>query len=137
MKKLNILWIILGSIVFVMFNVLFFVTDMMADNTFSTWSTYAFIVISFAVFIATPILTGRYKIKKKIFGMLPTEFGAMYFAVQLALGLVYLLSGFEKSTPAFLIQLFLLAAYAIVLIIHLIITEKANSKVDEQENEES
>jgi Na+/melibiose symporter-like transporter len=134
MKKLNILWIILGSIVFVMFNVLFYTTGMMDDNTFSTWSTYAFIVISFVVFIATPILTGRYKIKKRIFGLQPTEFGAVYFAVQLALGLIYLLSGFEKSTPAFLIQLFMLAAYAIILIVNLIVSEKANEKYNKTES---
>jgi hypothetical protein len=134
MKKLDFLWITLGSIIFVMFNVLFYTTGIGEDN-FTTWSTYVFIIISFIAFIATPILLGRYKIKKKVFGMLPTEFGALYFAIQLALGLVYLLSGFEKSTPAFLIQLFLLAAYAIVLIVNLIISEKANSRLYEHEDE--
>lgn len=135
MKKLDILWITLGSIVFVMFNVFFFVTGM-GESNFSTWSTYVFITISFAAFIATPILLKRYKTKRKIFGMLPTEFGALYFAIQLALGLVYLLSDFEKSTPAFLIQLCLLAAYAIIIIVNLIISEKAESKLSDSQEQE-
>lgn len=134
MKKLNILWLILGSIVFAVFNAVFYLTDMREGTPFPIWATYTFVVISFAVFVATPFLTGRYEIKRKVFGMLPTEFGAVYFAVQLVLGLIYILSGFENYTPAFLIQLLLLAIYAIVLVINLIISEKANSNT--QKNEE-
>lgn len=132
MKKLNVLWIVLGSIVFALFNALFFLTDMKDKDPYSTWFTYVFIAISFAVFVLTPYLTGRYTIKRKIFGLLPTEFGAVYFAIQLVLGLVYILSGFESYTPALLVQLFLLAAYAIILIINLIISEKAEGKIKEE-----
>lgn len=132
LKKLNVLWIILGSIVFALFNILFFMTDMKESTLFSTWATYAFVVVSFTVFIATPFLLNRYPVKRKIFGLLSTEFGAIYFAVQLILGLTYILSGFVNYTPAFLIQISLLAAYAIVLIVNLIISEKAHIKNDHQ-----
>ncbi len=136
MKKLDILWLILGSIVFAVFNALFFLTDMKAGETFPTWATYVFVLLSFAVFVATPLLTARYPIKRKIFGMLPTEFGALYFAIQLALGLIYILSRFQNYTPAFLIQLILLAVYAVILVINLIISEKANSKNETAQSEE-
>lgn len=137
MKKLNVLWILLGSIVFTLFNVLFFLTDMSKDAPFATWVTYAFIVISFAVFIATPVLLERYPIKRKIFGLLPTEFGAIYFAIQLTLGIVYILSGFIDYAPALLIQLLMLAVYAIILIINLIISEKVNLKANrDNDNDE-
>lgn len=106
-------------------------------DPFSTWSTYVFIVISYIVFIATPILLNRYPVKRKIFGLLPTEFGAIYFAVQLGLGLIYILSGFANYTPAFIIQLFLLACFAIIVIINLIISEKAsiNDEIDESQED--
>lgn len=133
MKKLDVLWTILGSIVFVMFNALFFATRMAAESAFITWSTYVFIVISFIAFIATPILAKQNDIKK-VFGILSTEFGALYFAIQLALGLCCLLIDFEPAL-AFIVQLFLLAAYAIIIIVKMIVVEKAINKSVEQENE--
>lgn len=130
----------MGSIVFALFNALFFLTDMKNGTLFSTWSTYVFIVISFAVFVATPFLSERYNIKHKIFGLVPIEFGAIYFAVQLVLGIIYILSEIEKYTPAFLVQVFLLAVYAIVLVANLIISEKTNHQpetdvIDEYEEQ--
>ena len=133
MKKLNVLWLILGSIVFIMFNMVFFLTGMRQGDPFPIWATYSFIVVSFAVFAATPFLTERYTIKRRIFGIMPTEFGAVYFAVQLVLGSIYILSGFKNYTPAFLIPLFLLAGFAVSLIVNLIISEKVNITHDKED----
>lgn len=136
MKKLNVLWIILGCIIFTLFNFVFYMTDMSKDANATSWATYVFIGISFVAFIATPVLTGRYPIKRKIFGLFPTEFGAIYFAVQLVIGLVFILGESENLTSALLIQLLLLAVFAMILIINLIITEKVNIKAGKRESDD-
>lgn len=109
---------------------------MSKDANSTAWTSYIFIVISFVSFIATPILTGRYQIKRKIFSLLPTEFGAIYFAVQLVIGNVFILGESSNLASALLIQLLLLAVFAIVLIINLIISEKTNIKARNREEDE-
>ncbi len=124
MKRLDMLWVILGSIFFAIFNALFFLTEMIKGEPFPTWATYAFIVIAFGIFVATPFMIKKYPIKRKIFKLLPTEFAGVYFAIQLIFGLVFIISGLENYIPALLIQLALLAIFAVIFVIHLIISEK-------------
>ncbi|HBR32516.1 MAG: hypothetical protein PHD46_00800 [Eubacteriales bacterium] len=136
MKKQNVLWIILGSIIFIVFNFVFYMTDMSSEANSTAWTSYIFIIVSFITFIATPVLTGRYQIKRKIFGIEPTEFGAVYFAAQLIIGIVLILAESNNFASSLLIQLSLLAIFAIILVINLIISEKANTKAQSREEDE-
>ena len=126
MKK-KVLLLILESLFLIIFNVMFFLLNGHVGAHASRWISYAGIHISYVMMIVTPILLKHSK-TDMAFGLPISSVSAAYFAAEFLLGLIFVLFNPTGWKACFLIQLILLAIYALFLLVLLIADASAREK---------
>ena len=126
MKK-KVLLLILESLFLIIFNVMFFLLNGHVGAHASRWISYAGIHISYAMMIVTPILLKHSK-TDTAFGLPISGVSAVYFAAEFLLGLIFVLFNPTGWKACFLLQLILLAIYALFLLVLLIADASAREK---------
>jgi len=134
MKKTNILILVLNLIFLVIFNVMFFMLGDADNRNASVWISYVFIHFAYIMLILTPVLTRKGK-SSSVFGISIYSISAVYFVIQLVVGVVFILVNPERFQASFIVQLCLLGIYGIVLIVTLIANEKTADAEEKRESE--
>ena len=122
MKKINILWMILNLIFLVIFNVVFFTLGG-KDHNPSVWISYGAIHLAYVLLIITPIFTRSGK-SAALFGVSLGSISTVYFLVELATGIVFILIDAPEYQAALLVQLVIAGLYGILLVINMIANER-------------
>jgi len=133
MKKTDILWQIMETIVLVIFNAVFFLLAGF-EHSASVWISYAFIHFSFAMLIITPLLVRKGK-SSWLFGATIYSISAFYFAVALIVGLVFIFIDPESINAPVVTQLIIAGLYGIILTANLISNEKTADAEDKRQYE--
>jgi len=121
MKKTTVLWIILDLIFLIIFNSIFFVVGGTKHDS-SVWISYGFIHFAYFMLLLTPALIRKSE-SAAVFGFSLYSISAVYFFVEFAAGIVFILLPPEKSTMAFLVQICIAGIYGILLVSSLIANE--------------
>ena len=121
MKKINVLWLILDLIFLIIFNILFFAADSI-EYTVSVWFSYAFIHFAYFMLLLTPklIRPGKSSI---VFGFSLYVISSVYFLVEFATGIAFILIPIESCKVSFTVQICIAGLYGIILISHMIANE--------------
>ena len=133
MKKINILWLILGSIFLIVFNVFFFMLGG-TEHNLSVWISYGFIHFAYLMLILTPKLIRGGK-SKAIFGFTLYAISSVYFFAQLVIGTVFILIAPESINATLLTQLGIAGLYGIILIINMIANERTADAEEKRQYE--
>jgi hypothetical protein len=131
LKKLNVLWILVDLIFLAVFNVAFYVIGGL-DHSPPIWISYAFIHFSYLMLLITPYLVRGGK-NSAVFGFSLYSVSAAYFLVEFVTGVVIILLSPEGYKAALLIQLFIAAFYAAILIANMIANEHTADSVEERQ----
>jgi signal transduction histidine kinase len=121
MKKINLLWIILDLVFLLLFNTFFFVLGGTEHNV-SVWVSYGFIHFAYLMLLLTPRLIRKGK-SSSIFGFSLYSISAVYFLVEFATGIIFILIYPESQKAALLVQLCIAGLYIIILISNMIANE--------------
>ena len=122
MKKTNVLWIILGLIFLVIFNVVFFVLGG-TEHYASVWISYGFIHFAYIMLLLTPILTRKGK-SSAVFSISLYSISSVYFLVELFIGVVFILVSPVGYKAALIVQICIVGLYGIMLIPNMIANER-------------
>lgn len=122
MNKKGVLWILLDSVFFIVFNVIFFAI-IGTDHGAAGWISYVFIMLAYILLIVTPYLVRNSK-SKAVFGFSLYVIGSVYFLVELIVGIVFILVTSTSFKVVLLVQILLFGIYAVLLISHMIANEK-------------
>lgn len=125
-RKLT-LWALLDLIILIVFNTLFFAAG--GNKPASVWISYVGIHIAYLMFIATPFLIKRCN-KDSIFGIKINNIAMIYFFVEFIAGLIFVLLKQETIKGSLVFQVVITAIYAIMIILHMIFTERNDSNND-------
>ena len=132
MKKINILWVILGLIFLVIFNSYFFVLGGNVHKT-SVWISYFFIHLSYFMLIITTVLIRNRKRKSAtIYGISLYAISSVYFVIELIAGIAFILVAPSSYKVTLLLQLLLAAIYSIVLISNMLANEHSTDAEKER-----
>ena len=115
MKK-NALWIVLGSVFLVVFNIIFFVSGS-DKQLLSVWISYSFIHAAYLMFLCMPY--GKSK-RTYVFDITLFSISFSYFIVELLTGIAFIIISSENYKPSLFVQLSIAGIYAVVLVSHLI-----------------
>ena len=126
MKK-KVLLLILESLFVIIFNVMFFLLGGHEGARASRWISYAGIHIAYALMIITPILLKHSK-TDTAFGFPISAISAVYFVAEFLLALIFVLFNPVGWKACFLMQLILLAIYAVFVLVLLISDVSAREK---------
>lgn len=126
MKK-KVLLLILESLFVIIFNVMFFLLGGHEGAHASRWISYAGIHIAYALMIITPILLKHSK-TDTAFGFPISAISAVYFVAEFLLALIFVLFNPVGWKACFLMQLILLAIYAVFILVLLISDVSAREK---------
>ena len=121
MKKVNVLWIILGLIFLVIFNVIFFVVGGV-EHIASVWLSYAFIHFSYFMLVITPLLVRKGK-STAVFGFSLYLISSIYFFIALITGVIFILVSPESYRVPLLVQLIIAGLYGVLLVSNMIANE--------------
>lgn len=116
MKKDNLwLWIALGTVVIIAFNVFFFALS--ADNKpASVWINYVFITFSYIVLMLTPVLAGELTVKNNKRHLL--YYGTFaYLVLTVLVDTVFIMISPESTKATWLVNIGMLACAATYLIV--------------------
>ncbi len=117
-KALNV---ILDSIFVIIFNVVFFVLGG-SDHTASVWISYGFIHFAYLMVILTPALTHKTK-SASVFGLVISTISTIYFLVELAIGLIFIILAFEAYKFILVLQIVIALVYIFCLVAALLSNE--------------
>jgi len=121
MKKTTVLWIILDLIFLIIFNAVFFLIGGVNHNL-SVWLSYGFIHFAYFMLLFTPLLIRGGK-SAAVFGFSLYSISSVYFLVEFAIGIVFVLISPESYKIALLVQLCLAGLFGIILISNMIANE--------------
>lgn len=109
------LWIALGTVVIIAFNVFFFALS--ADNKpASVWVNYSFITFSYIALMLTPVLAGELAVKNSKRHLL--YYGTFgYLLLTVLVDTVFIIVSPESSKSSWLVNIGLLAIAAVYLIV--------------------
>jgi len=122
MKKTNMLWMVLGLIFPVVFNLMFFLAGG-ADRRTSVWISYGCIHFAYLMVLLTPVLIRKDK-SSVVFGFTLYATSICYFLVELAVGGLFILIPWFGTKTTVVIQSLMTGLYGVMLIAHLIANEK-------------
>lgn len=134
MKKI-ILWALLILVFLIVFNTIFFLVGVL-PHPLSVWLSYGFIHLAYLMVILTPLLT-RKSSQASVFGASIFTVSMIYFAVEFAAGLVFILLRLDVITIPLIVQTVLFGVYAIILLSVLIANENTADAVVKHEQEVS
>lgn len=116
MQKLQFRWFILGLVFLMLFNVLFFLLG--GNQPFvSIWITYGFIHLAYLQMMIIPSVVPKSK-SMHVFIQSTTLISAVYFIIELFVGVVLILIKSETWIPTLTIQLVLWAACVVMLLLN-------------------
>ena len=131
MGKIRALWIVLGLIFLIVFNVVFF-TAAVFVFTVSTWISYGFIHFAYFMLLLTPSLVRKGR-SSAVFGFSLYSISAAYFLIALAIGIIFIAGSPWGHIAALLVQLCIAGLYGIILIFNMIANEHtANAEENRQ-----
>jgi hypothetical protein len=129
MKKINMLWTLLGAIIIGVFNIIIFSITKTYNATF--WISYGFIHLAFVMVVISMI--SKTKVGKSIsIKNVRITFSFLYFIVELILGTFFILFKDVDFQIALVPQIILAAIYGGFYILSLIAYESASA--DKEEN---
>jgi len=132
MKKIHVLWIILDLIFLVIFNAFFFALGIV--NNTSVWISFGFIHFAYFMLLLTPILIRKGK-STAVFGFSLYAIATVYFIIELAAGITFILVSLDNFTVTLLVQLCITGLYCIILVSSMIANEHtANAEEKRQYN---
>lgn len=112
-------------VVFIVLNVIIFVVAEDMEGAF--WPSYIFFFIAFLIFAFIAVYLSE-TTKKRILGY-PLIIGAgVYVAVETFLALIFMLAAYELVVPAILIQLVVLAVFALLLFTDEFVSKEIHKK---------
>ena len=114
-KIINLLLYLLFPI---LFNLLFFMIGG-AEHPASVWISYAWIHIAYLMMIATPLFSRKTQ-SNIIFQFTTGQISAIYFAIELITGLIFIFIGMGTVKVAIIVQTILLILYLFVLLWNLL-----------------
>lgn len=129
-KKTSIMTALIYAIVFAIFNLLAFVIFENRNNVF--WVSYAFMCIAFVVQIASIILAFKSPDTESVFMGIPlASLSVYYFFAAIFAGAVFMVFQVASIKLAVVIQVLILAAYAVVAILALMARDVVQSVNDD------
>lgn len=123
MKKIRVLWILLGLVFLIVFNLLFFTMAGAKGHPASVWISYGFIHGAYALLLLTPYLITRGE-SVEVYAFSLYSVASTYFMVELVAGVIFILVHPEGWKGALIVQVLLLAAYAFALLPNMLANEK-------------
>lgn len=133
MKKANILWIILGSVFLVIFNVIFFVAGG-ANHPASVWISYAFIHFAYGMLLVTPFLV-RKGGNPVVFGFPLFSVSTVYFFAAFLAGVIFVVIASQDFRTSLILQLVVAGIYAVILIGVMIANESTAGHNEQRQQE--
>lgn len=131
--KSNIYRIISGILFPIVFVALLFVIGGTEHRT-TCWIGFASIILSYIMMIAVPLLIPNSQ-SAYLFGMTSGTITSIFFAVQFVLGLIFMISDFEKWKIALIIEIALFVA-VIIFMLQLLQTDEVTAKKETKHNQE-
>ena len=131
MKKANILWIILGSVFLVIFNVIFFVAGG-TNHPASVWISYAFIHFAYGMLLVTPLLV-RKGGNPVVFGFPLFSVSTVYFFAAFLAGVIFVVIAPQDFRTALILQLVVAGVYAVILIGVMIANERTAAREEHRQ----
>ena len=133
MDKKRLLWYVLDSIFVIVFNLFFFLLGG-TEHCASVWFSYVMIHVAYGLVLATPYLIAK--------GSSSTDYGrpvfvgtAAYFFVEFLTGLIFILVEPQSMTAPILVQVTILAVFAVFVLANLIANEHTAESVERHEKE--
>lgn len=133
MDKKCLLWYLLDSIFIIVFNLFFFLLGG-AQHCASVWFSYVMIHVAYGLVLATPYLIVR--------GTSSTDYGrpvyvgtVAYFFVEFLTGLVFIFVAPQSMTAPILVQITILAVFAVFILANLIANEHTAESVERHQKE--
>ena len=130
--KSNIYRIVSGILFPIVFVTLFFIIGG-TEHGITCWIGFASIVISYIMLITTPLFIPNSQ-NAYLFGMTSGTVTGIFFFIQFIVGLIYIISDFEKWKIALIIEI-VLFVIAILFMLQLFQADEATAK-NEQEHEQ-
>lgn len=133
MEKKRFMWYLLDSIFIIVFNLFFFLLGG-TEHCTSVWFSYVMIHVAYGLLLATPYLIAK--------GTSSTDYGrpifvgtAAYFFVEFLTGLVFIFVAPQSMTAPILVQITILAVFAVFVLANLIANEHTAESVARHEKE--
>lgn len=133
MDRKRLMWYLLDSIFIIVFNLFFFLLGG-AQHCASVWFSYVMIHIAYGLFLTTPYLIAK--------GSSSTDYGrpvfvgmVAYFFVEFLTGLVFIFVAPQSMTAPILVQITILAVFAVFVLANLIANEHTAESVKRHEKE--
>ena len=133
MNKKSLLFILLDLVFLAVFNIVFFVIGG-TEQPASVWISYGFIHFSYLMILATPFLI-RKSSSAAVFGFSLYSVSAVYFFVELIVGLVFIFIASESYKTSLIVQVIIAGIYALLLISNLITNEHTADSIERHEDE--
>lgn len=133
MDKKRLLWYLLDSIFIIVFNLFFFLLGGV-QHCASVWFSYVMIHLSYGVVLATPYIIAKSS-SSTDYGR-PVYVGTVaYFFVEFLIGLIFILAAPQTMTAPILVQVSILAVFAVYVLANLIANEHTAENVERHEKE--
>ena len=133
MDKKRFMWYLLDSIFVIVFNLFFFLLGG-TEHCASVWFSYVMIHLSYGVVLVTPYLIAK-DTSSTDYGR-PVYVGTVaYFFVEFLIGLIFILAAPQTMTAPILVQVSILAVFAVYVLANLIANEHTAENVERHEKE--
>lgn len=133
MNKTKIFWYLLDSIFLIVFNVCFFLLKG-SEQPASVWISYASIHFAYIMLLMTPFFIRK--------GSSVADYGrplfvttTCYFFLGLVIGVVFIALSPESFTVALLVQITIVAIFAVLLLTNLIANQHTADNIERHEEE--
>ena len=134
MKRVNILWLSLGSLFLIIFNLLFFMLGDVDNFNKSVWISYCFIHFAYFVLLLTPLLVRKRRVGINYHQPLYL-ITSVYFLTALLVGITFILIAPETVKVTIIIQAVVEALFLGWLLVYLIANEHTADNVELKESE--
>lgn len=133
MNKKSILYILFDLFFLAVFNTVFFVAGG-TEHPASVWISYGFIHFSYLMNLATSLLI-RKSSSVAVFGFSLYSISAVYFFVEVLVGLVFIFVGSDSYKASLVVQVIIAGIYAVLLLSNLIANEYTADSIECHEDE--
>jgi signal transduction histidine kinase len=131
MKKTRVLWVILDSVVLLVFNAFYFILGG-PNKLMSDWISYGFIHFAYIMLIFTPLLIQKGR-NHAVFGFSLYYIASFYFIIELLTGIIFLHLSIANIKIIFLVQLLVAGIYLIMFISHLIANKHTSETIESRQ----
>ncbi len=133
MNKKKVLWILLGLIFLIVFNVVFFVLTG-TEHSSTVWISYGFIHFAYLMLLVTPFLI-RKSSSSAVFGFSLYSISSMYFLIAFIIGIIFIAVNPESYKICLVTNIILAGLYVAMLIYNIIVNESTADSIERHEIE--